>query len=92
METNNPIIIPYMKTVPYTTTVLGKVVKDSYTVQSGEIHIILKDDSYHVEYHNHLYKNTPFTRCCSFSTDFTPHEIARSSEVLTLIRSVIGTH
>ena len=92
MEENKPIVIPYIKTVPYTTTVLGKVVHDSYTVQDGEIHIILKDGSYHVEYHNHLYKNTPFKRCCSFSTDFRIDEIVNSSEVRQLITSVIGRH
>ena len=53
-------------------------------VDNGELHIIEKDGSYFAEYHNPIYKNSPFKVGC-FSTKFTFHEIRNSNEVNTFL-------
>jgi len=65
-------------TVPMTKTVVN-------TVKNGEMIIELKGDTYHLEYHNHLYKNSPFKVPTSFSNSFSINQILKSHEVITFM-------
>lgn len=50
--------------------------------RNGEMEITKIGDSYHLTYHNPIYKGSPFKVPTSFSTSFTVDEILNSSEVL----------
>ena len=67
-------IINVMKTICVETT-------------NGQLHIFKADDgdSYVVEYHNPIYKNSPFRLSNSFSTSFTMEQIEKSSEVVKFL-------
>ena len=51
------------------------------TVSNGELEIEQKDDSWHVTYHNKIYKGSPFKLPMSFSTTFTADQVINSNEV-----------
>lgn len=53
--------------------------------RNGEMEITKIGDSYHLTYHNPIYKGSPFKVPTSFSTSFTIDEILNSSEVLTFM-------
>lgn len=57
------------------------------TVQApnGEMHIEKIGDSYHLTYHNQLYKGSPFPLPMQFNTDFSLDQIINSSEVITFL-------
>jgi len=57
----------------------------SFTVDNGELDIKKVNDSYHVIYYNHLFVGNPFKVPQTFSTSFTPAQIAKSSEVLKFL-------
>jgi len=53
--------------------------------RNGEMEITKIGDSYHLTYHNPIFKGSPFKMPTSFSTDFTIDQILKSSEVLTFM-------
>lgn len=57
----------------------------TYQVLNGEMEIVKEDDSYHLTYHNPIYKNSPFKLPQSFSTSFLIQEILASSEVISFM-------
>ncbi len=65
----------------------------SHQVQNGEMkirkitHLIGGEpkEAYELEYHNHIYKGSPFKVPTQFSTDFSIERIMRSSEVLMFL-------
>lgn len=67
--------------IPLTKTVL-------YTVDNGTLKIEERNGSYYVTYINPLYKNSPFELPTQFSTDFTPAQVAKSSEVISFVHGI----
>jgi len=67
-----PIIVPMRKLV-------------TMEAPNGEMHITQKGDTYYLEYHNPLFKGSPFKVPQSFSTDLSVQEIMSSDEVQALM-------
>lgn len=57
-----------------------RIKKESYVNYWGET-----EYHYAIEYHNRIYKNSPFRCPCTFSTDFTIEQILNSREFQTFI-------
>ena len=55
------------------------------TVPNGQLKLITKGDTVLVEYHNPIFKGSPFKLSTSFSDSFTPQEIINSSEVVSFL-------
>ena len=54
-------------------------------LNNGEMEFERIGDTYHLTYHNPIYKNNPCKVPTSFSTDFTIEQIMNSNEVLTFM-------
>jgi hypothetical protein len=73
LEPNSQITISVTKTV-------------CYEVPNGELRIISVGNTRYVEYHNPLYKNSPFKlKNTCFSTALTVQQICESSEVVKFL-------
>lgn len=59
--------------------------KITMETSNGEMEFLKIEDSYHLTYHNPVYKNNPFKVPTSFSTDFTIEQIMNSHEVSTFM-------
>lgn len=54
-------------------------------VEDGKIVLLSDGNSIFVEYHNKIYKGSPFKLATSFSTSFTYDQIMQSSEVVSFL-------